>query len=170
MPFNLSLPNLILSLALLLLFSCGSERHNPLGLANQEISYVLLSGSERLYKASCTLTQEKKNYKLSIKGTEKSEGIIFTVKNIKALKPQVLRFNREVSVIVNEKPDKDLNIYVSSGCKENSGTLEIVDWDKRNKTITGTFAGPICTRGIFAHLPSTEIKEGAFYKVKYNVK
>jgi len=93
-----------------------------------------------------------------------------TIKNIKSKSKQTLRFNNEVNVIVNEKVDKELNIYVSSGCKENLGQLEIVDWDINNKTISGLFSGPVCTRGIFAHLPSTEIKEGAFYKLKYHVK
>lgn len=153
-----------------LLTSCSADKHNPLGLSANEISYFLDSGTERVYPATCSLTEEKGRFKLTIKGALKSDGIIMTCKNIKSLSPQTLRFNREVSVIVNEKKEEDLNIYVSSGCKENHGTLEIVDWNENDKTITGIFSGPICTRGIFAHLPGTEINEGAFYKLKYNVK
>jgi len=152
------------------LLSCGSDKSNPLGLAKNHIYYQLKTGSERDYSVNCSLESTGDSHKLSIKGSQNSDGLIVTIKNIKSLIPQILRFNREVNIIVNEKVNEELNIYVSSGCKDNSGTFEIVEWDKSNKTITGSFSGPVCTRGIFAHLPSTEIKEGAFYKLKYNVK
>ncbi len=150
--------------------SCNADEDNPLGLANNHIFYHLATGSERDYTVNCSLEKKGDQHKLIIKGSSNSDGLIITIKDIKKMRPQILRFDRDVSIIVNEKVDKELNIYVSSGCKENPGTFEIVDWDESNKTITGSFSGPICTRGVFAHLPSTEIKEGSFYKLKYNVK
>ncbi len=170
MQYSPYLRNAFFSFCFLAIFSCGSDKNSPFGLQENEITYFLGTGAERLYPASCTLEKQGKRYKLSLKGSDESDGLIMTIKNIKSLGKQTLRFNKEVNVIVNEKEEKGLNIYVSSGCKENQGQLEIVDWDTNNNTITGLFSGPVCTRGIFAHLPSTEIKEGAFYKLKYNVK
>lgn len=150
--------------------SCREDKQNPFGLENNHITYSLASGSERVYDASCTLKPLDKGYQLSIQGSEGSDGLIATIKNIKTLSPQVLKFGKNVNVIVNEKLGKDLNIYVTSGCKENLGSFEIVEWDKSNRTISGFFAGTVCTHGIFAHLPSTKINDGAFYKLKYHVK
>jgi len=163
----------LLSTYFLVLFcfsSCSSENSNPFGLADNHIYYHLKKDSERDYAAYVTLKKAADKYQLSIKGASDSDGIIITIKDIESLAPQTFHFNEQVSVIVNEKVDKELNIYVSSGCKNNPGTLEIVNWDESNKTITGSFTGPVCTRGIFAYLPSTEINEGSFYKLKYNVK
>ena len=153
-----------------LIFSCGPDKNNPFGLAQNHIYYQLKTGGERDYKVNCSLEKISNTYKLSLKGSNNSDGIIITIKNIKSMTPQVLYFNKEVSLIVNEKINNELNIYVSSACKNNPGAFEIVNWDIDNNTITGFFSGAVCTRGVFAHLPSTEIQEGAFYKLKYNVK
>ena len=167
MPYNLSLSKLLIWLCCLFLTACSSDINNPFGLDKNQIFYVLDTGSERNYKVNATLSELDGRYKLSIKGSNNSDGLIITIKGIRNKAAQLLDFNKEVNVIVNEKIDKELNIYVSSGCKDNPGTFEIVNWDKDNKTITGTFSGPVCTRGIFSHLPNTEIREGAFYKLKY---
>ncbi len=150
--------------------SCASDKDNPLGLESNRLAYTLANGTERMYKGLCTLSQEGDKYKLSIKGAEKSDGIIFTVQRIKPFQTSTYSFSRDVNVVLNDKTGKELNIYVSSACKESDGILEIVHWNKKEQTITGHFKGPLCTRGIFAHLPGTEIKEGAFYNLKYNVK
>ena len=158
---------LILSL-ILSTSACTSDANNPLGLSNNQIAYFLDQGTERTYECTATLIQNNEDYTFKIKGSEKSDGIIITIKNVKPYQPNKYAFYKDVSIILNDKSDDELMVYVSTGCKMNQGIFEIVEWNKDASTITGIFNGPVCTRGIFAHLPGAVIKEGAFYKMKYN--
>jgi len=148
--------------------SCASESSNPFGLKENKISYTLSRGTERTYTSNASLIEDNGKYTLKIKGAIKSDGIIITIKNVEPFKPKKYIFYKDVSIILNDKTGDELMIYVSTGCKENKGIFEIVEWNKNTSTISGVFSGPVCTRGIFAHLPSTVIEEGSFYKIKYN--
>ena len=150
------------------LFACGSEKHNELGLNENELAYFLANGTSNTYSVKSSLTKEGDSYKLSIVAIHGSEGIILTISNVQPNTPKEYFFFKDVSVIVNDKSGETLNVYVSSACKENKGVFEIVDWDEDNKTISGRFNGAICTRGIFAHLPGTNIDDAAFFKIKYS--
>ncbi len=151
-----------------LFFSCGSEDHNDLGLGENEIAYYLDNGTTRTFSSQCVMSKEGEMYKLSIKAAQNSEGVIITIKNVVPYVAKQYPFRNDVSIVLNEKIDKDLNIYVSSACKENKGVFEIVDWNKKEQTLSGKFSGPLCTRGIFAHLPGASIDEAGFYKLKYS--
>ena len=168
MLYSQYLPRIITIVFFVLLFSCGTDKDNVLGLAENELAYILANGTSRTYSASCTLTNENDEYKLTFRASEASDGIIITLKNVKPFESTNYTFFKDVSIIINDKTDGELYVYVTTGCKDIQGAFEILNWDKKNKTITGKFSGPICTRGIFAHIPSTHIDEAAFYKIKYN--
>ncbi len=165
---NRFLHKLLLYIFCVFLFSCGSENHNDLGLNENEIAYFLANSASYTYGTKSSLTKEGDSYKLSILGIQGSEGIIITVSNVKAYTTGQYLFYKDVSVIVNDKSEENLIVYVSSACKQNQGVFEIVDWNKEDKTISGRLSGPICTRGIFGHLPGTYIDEAAFFKIKYS--
>lgn len=165
---NRYLHNLFLGLLICCLLSCGSEKHNDLGLNENELAYFLANGTSNTYTVKSSLTKEGDSYKLSIVAIEGSEGIILTISNVAPNTPKEYFFFKDVSVIVNDKLEEALTVYVSSACKENKGVFEIVDWNENDKTLSGRFKGPICTRGIFAHLPGTNIDDAAFFKIKYS--
>lgn len=168
MYLNRFLHNCILAILLFGLVACGSEQYNDLGLNDNEVAYFLANGTSNTYPAKSSLTKEGNSYKLSIVAIHGSEGIILNISNVAAYKPGEYLFFKDVSIIVNDKSEGNLKVYVSSGCKENKGVFEIVDWNESDKTISGKFSGPICTRGVFAHLPGTNIDEAAFFKIKYS--
>ena len=139
-----------------------------MGLNENELAYFLANGTSNTYTTKTSLTKNGDMYKLGIQATHGSEGMIITVSNVEIYKPKKYAFFKDVSIVVNDKDGEALNVYVSSACKENKGVFEIVDWNERDKTISGRFNGPICTRSIFAHLPSTHIDDAAFFKIKYS--
>ncbi len=148
--------------------SCSVEKYNDMGLNENELAYFLANGTSNTYTTKTSLSKDGEEDKLSILAIHGSEGIIITVSNVEKGKPKVYTFFKDVSVIVNDKSDESLNVYVSSACKQSEGVLEILDWNENDKTISGKFNGPVCTRGIFAHLPGTNIDDAAFFKLKYS--
>ncbi len=151
------------------LMSCASSADpNHLGLAEGEFAYYLSNNENLKRPGACSLVRDKETFKLNFRATDKPEGMIITVSNVEPYALKKYSFNNDVSIIMNSLLDGELVVFVSSGCEYNKGTLEIVNWDKEAKTITGRFNGPLCTRGIFAHLPGVEIKDAGFYKIKYS--
>lgn len=165
---NRFLHNFFIGVFLCCLLACGSEKYNDLGLNENEVAYFLANGTSNTFTAKSSLTKEGDSYKLSILAIHGSEGAIITVSNVEPNTAKEYFFIKDVSLIVNDKSGESLIVYVSSGCKENNGVFEIVDWNEKDKTISGKFSGPICTRGIFAHLPGTHIDDAAFFKIKYS--
>jgi len=102
MPYNLSSSKLLIWLCCLFLAACSSDTNNPFGLDKNQIFYVLDTGSERNYMVHATLSELDGRYKLSIKGSNNSDGLIVTIKGIRNKAPQLLDFNKEVNVIVND--------------------------------------------------------------------
>ena len=168
MSYNRFLLKVVFFVFVSILISCGTEKHNDMGLNENELAYFLANGTSNTFSAKSSLSKDGDRYKLGIQASHGSEGIIITVSNVEINKSKEYFFFKDVSVIVNDKEGESLNVYVSSGCNENKGVFEIVNWNENDKTISGKFHGPICSRGIFAHLPGTNIDDAAFFKIKYS--
>ena len=168
MYYSRFLPKLILFVFAYCTLTCATEKYNDMGLDENQLAYFLANGTSNTYTAKTSLSKDGDAFKLGIQASHGSEGVIITVSNVELNKAKEYFFFKDVSIVVNDKDGESLNVYVSSACKENKGVFEIVDWNERDKTITGKFSGPICTRGIFAHLPGTNIDEASFFKIKYS--
>lgn len=120
-------------------------------------------------KVQASIVFEKGNKKMYMSAAldSASEGVLLQLDSDKEDLVGKYPLSDNASVMLNEKKEGNLAVFVSKACKLNKGFIEITEFDDKSRTISGRFQAEVCAQGKFILHGNTSLQEGVFKKVKY---
>ena len=166
MPF---LSKLFFLVLLFLFFSCESDSSAELQISSNQLAWKQNESTYFSNKVQASIVFENGNKKLYLSAAleSNSEGVLvqLNTNNEDLIGRYPLADN--ASVMLNDKREGNLAVFLSKGCKPNKGFIEITDFDEKASTISGRFEAEVCAQGKFILHGNSTVHDGIFKDVKF---